>query len=446
MPASPATGSGRLRTLFADRPYRLTGLGVTAFVLLAAAQAVVVWALYASSRRAVTAVLDGQMQATATAAVAALRLAVDNGLDEGGLAEALRRIRDANHLEHALVVDPAARVLVDPGGLAVGERPSVLGVAPDRVRQALADDALVFDRPIPIGDATRQAYLPVARRGDEWGVLCLEMADPLPQVLHGLRRPFALALGGAVASAAALALALVAALRLRDQSRRRVQQVESLATAGKLAAGIAHEVKNPLGMILASAQLLERSPRLAPADRRLLGEIAEEVSRADDQLDGFLDLVREMPLKLERFDLREVVRACGELVAAQARRLRLDVAIALPEMAVTVSGDRRRIRQALVNLVLNALEATAAGGTVTVTVTQAADLATIAVADSGAGIPVALRARLFEPFLTSKPHGTGLGLSTAQRIIARHHGRLRLVATGPEGTTFAIDLPRSGPA
>jgi signal transduction histidine kinase len=343
-------------------------------------------------------------------------------------------------------VDGAARVLIDPSGLAVGERPSVLGVAPDRVREALASGRFIFERPIVIGDATRQAYLPIARQGDAWGVLCLEMADPLPQVLLGLRRPFAFALAGAAASATALALALVAALRLRDQSRRRVQQVESLATAGKLAAGIAHEVKNPLGMILASAQLLQRSPGLAPADRRLLGEIAEEVSRADDQLDGFLDLVREMPLKIARFDLREVVRACSELAQAQARRLRLGVSFALPDAEVPVAGDRRRIRQALVNLVLNALEATPAGGTVTVTVSSSAELATIAVADSGGGIPAALQARLFEPFVTSKPHGTGLGLSTARRIIARHRGSLRLVATGPAGTTFAIDLPLAGPA
>ena len=441
MSASSVSASGRLRPILSDRPYRLTGLGISAFLLLAAAQGGVVWALYASSRRAVANVLDGQMQTTAATAAAALRLAVDNGLDEAGLAEALRRIRDANHLEHALVVDAAARVVVDPSGLAVGERPSVLGVAPDRVRQAIVSGSAVFERPILIGDATRQAYLPVTRGGTLWGVLCLEMADPLPEVLFGLRRPFVLALAGVGVIAAALALALVAALRLRDHSRRRVQQVESLATAGKLAAGIAHEVKNPLGMILASAQLLERSPGLDPADRRLLGEIAEEVSRADDQLDGFLDLVREMPLKVAPFDLREVVRACAELVAAQARRLGLSVTLSVPDAPVPVSGDRRRIRQALVNLVLNALEATDAGGTVTVTVSRSADLATIAVADSGPGIPPALQARLFEPFVTSKPHGTGLGLSTARRIIARHHGQLRLVATGPGGTTFALDLP-----
>jgi two-component system, NtrC family, sensor histidine kinase HydH len=221
-----------------------------------------------------------------------------------------------------------------------------------------------------------------------------------------------------------------------------VLRSERLATAGALAASIAHEVKNPLGIILSSAQLLARSPGLSEEDRRLLIEMGEEVRRADDQVNAFLDLARDMPMKMADTDLRELASSTAELLAAQARASGAAIACDLPAEAVVVAADRRRLRQALVNVVLNAIESGAR--TVRLSLSAAGGIARLGVSDDGPGIPAELQEQVFEPFMTTKANGTGLGLATAKRIVERHGGTVPL-RTSPSGTTIAFELPMTAP-
>ncbi|MBA3847173.1 MAG: HAMP domain-containing histidine kinase, partial [Planctomycetes bacterium] len=198
-----------------------------------------------------------------------------------------------------------------------------------------------------------------------------------------------------------------------------------------------------------ATQVLARSPTLPAADRSLLREIEEEVRRADDQLNAFLDLVRDMPLKRAQCDLNELARSTIELLWAQARQSGVALAAELPAEPLTILGDRRRLRQAVINLVLNAVEACAGRGGRTVTVQvrggELPEDARLMVCDDGPGIPRNLLRHACEPFWTTKPNGTGLGLSTAQRIVERHLGRLELDSHPGLGTTVTMHLPRNAP-
>ncbi|MBA2479031.1 MAG: HAMP domain-containing histidine kinase [Planctomycetes bacterium] len=245
-----------------------------------------------------------------------------------------------------------------------------------------------------------------------------------------------------VGSTILLLVAAVFVLRSFWRSLTRLADVERLAAAGALAASIAHEIKNPMGIILSTTQLLEHSSALGRYERRLLVEIGEEVRRADDQLNAFLDLVRDMPLKRDKHDLCEIVGSTIDLLSEQARRAHVRLHARLPDHPVCILVDNRRLRQALINLALNGIEAASRGGAVCIAVDmpEGSGVACITVEDDGPGIPEKMRQKVFEPFTSTKPNGTGLGLSTARRIVERHGGHLLLRSTVGRGTTIAIEL------
>jgi len=222
---------------------------------------------------------------------------------------------------------------------------------------------------------------------------------------------------------------------LREHQARLVES-EKLAGIGRLAAGVAHEINNPLGVILGYAKLLARTADGgAAAD---LAVIEEETLRAKDIVDGLLDLARPMPAGAEAVDLRQladdVVRRLGEA------RLLEGVAVAV-EGTGTAAGDPEKLRQVLVNLVRNGAEAAGPGGRVAVRVAQGPGGVEVSVVDSGPGLDPEIRPRLFEPFFTTKPKGTGLGLAVSRAIARAHGGELAAEAAGDGGARFALRLP-----
>ncbi|HYG66121.1 MAG TPA: ATP-binding protein, partial [Anaeromyxobacteraceae bacterium] len=220
------------------------------------------------------------------------------------------------------------------------------------------------------------------------------------------------------------------------EHQARLVQSEKLAGIGRLAAGVAHEINNPLGVILGYVQLIRRR-----AEGRLaedLGVVEEEALRAKEIVEGLLDLSRPQRGGVEPVALRtltdEVVRRLGEAGHTAGVELRV-----LGEGDAT--GDPSRLRQVILNLVRNAAEAAGAGGLVTVAISERAGVAELSVTDTGRGLAPAVRERLFEPFLTTKPKGTGLGLAIS-RAIARAHGGEIAVGAAPEGgARFTLSLP-----
>jgi len=221
------------------------------------------------------------------------------------------------------------------------------------------------------------------------------------------------------------------------EHQHRLVESEKLAGIGRLAAGVAHEINNPLGVILGYSRLLrKRCDGSMAAD---LSVVEDETLRAKEIVDGLLDLSRPLPAAAEEVDLRvlsdDVVSRLGDAKLLDGVAVRVDGAASAP-------GHREKLRQVLVNLVRNAAEAAGTGGSVAVELAERDGSAEVAVEDSGPGIPPERRDRLFEPFFTTKPRGTGLGLAVSRAIARAHGGDLDAGVAREGGARFALRLPR----
>jgi signal transduction histidine kinase len=231
-------------------------------------------------------------------------------------------------------------------------------------------------------------------------------------------------------------------------SERAAFENEKLAAIGRLAAGIAHEVRNPLGVIRSSAAMVR--DHFAPGDdaHRACGFILDEIDRLDGLIASLLAFARPTALRVRPAALSEVV-ARATALAGEALRKRdgkLVQALAAPEAELAVDPDL--IAQLLLGLVTNAAEAIEPGGHVELRARVEPAAVVLAVADDGPGVPEADRGRVFEPFYTTKASGTGLGLAMAERIARAHGGELRVVpgagaGPGGRGACFELVLPQA---
>lgn len=225
--------------------------------------------------------------------------------------------------------------------------------------------------------------------------------------------------------------------------RTQLNRLDTLAALGEMAAGIAHEVRNPLNGISGFAALLERAfeqGRAGDADtRRCVERIRKGVGDVDAIITSLLMWARPERLSKTRFDLRDlVVDAVAELGVVEG------IETVLPSYAVSVDADRTKLRIVLGNLLRNAREAAGEAGRVRIGTHKDGDAPQIVVEDSGPGISAEARARLFVPFATTKPRGTGLGLAIARKLTEVHGGELALRAGSLGGARFVVILPAEG--
>lgn len=233
---------------------------------------------------------------------------------------------------------------------------------------------------------------------------------------------------------------LGATIKALEATRDELVRAEKLATVGRLAAGLAHEIGNPLASVLGYVEYLRADEPTPPAlQAQLLTRMDKELGRIRDTLRGLLDFSRPATGVPRRVDLRESVAAAEALVRYQ--QIFRDVQVKVEGEAPPVWADPGRLRQVIVNLLLNAAEAGATTVTCRVSVNGAS--ARLVVQDDGPGIAADIAERLFEPFTTTRPvgEGTGLGLAISQRIIEESGGELTLVASSQSGACFAIRLP-----
>jgi signal transduction histidine kinase len=213
----------------------------------------------------------------------------------------------------------------------------------------------------------------------------------------------------------------------------------------ELAAGLAHEVRNQLNSLQIHLGVLEQevsdlaAERAAPVVERVR-RMARAVSELDDFLTDFLRLAHPAQLLREPLDLRPLITELASFLTPEFAARGVALVTELAEGVDRASADRPQLRRALLNLVLNALQATPPGGRVTIRADRRPDAVSLTVRDTGAGVPAELRARLFEPFVSGRPGGTGLGLAIAQRAVEQHGGTIEL-DSGPAGSAFTIVLP-----
>jgi signal transduction histidine kinase len=244
---------------------------------------------------------------------------------------------------------------------------------------------------------------------------------------------------------------LVVALNhmIGEVERRHQIMVQShkLRAVGRLTAGVAHELNNPINNIMLTAAVLREDYASLSDEERLdmIKDLEDQADRSRKIVRNLLDFAREGEIEMGTLDVREIVAESIALVANQLKLSRIKAKIELPENLPPVNGDRQYLSQIFVNLALNAVDAMPRGGTLGVSADLEAEggFLGIHVSDTGSGIPDHVLQSIFDPFFTTRPtgQGTGLGLSVSLGIARRHGGDIRVTSREGEGTTFTVLLP-----
>ncbi len=238
-----------------------------------------------------------------------------------------------------------------------------------------------------------------------------------------------------------------ALLTMRDaESVRRIEnEIElsrRLAAIGRLTSGVAHEVKNPINAIVVHLELLrEKMREIDPDTRRHMDIIGREIHRLDRVVQMLVDFNRPVELRLSDFDLRRVIEDVALLASPEAAQQGVKVETQLTTAPLLVRADGDLIRQALLNVVLNGVQAMSRGGVLSIVARQQDSAAAIEVRDQGTGIPPELRDKVFNLYFTTKKTGSGIGLAMTYRVLQLHNGTLDFVTEVGKGTTFRLTLP-----
>ncbi len=225
-----------------------------------------------------------------------------------------------------------------------------------------------------------------------------------------------------------------------------LRRAEKLSTLGEMAAMLAHEIRNPLGSIRGTAEILRDDYRPGDPKYEFIEIQIKETERLNRVVEDFLRMARPLPSEMAHCRVLDELETVLMLVANDAVKRKITLHLEPVASEVIVKADGEKLRQAFLNIVINALQATANGGSLTISasvcqVEEGSNICEVRFCDDGCGISVASQARMFEPFYTTKPDGTGLGLAISRKIIEGHGGTLLIESTVGEGTTVIIRLP-----
>lgn len=234
------------------------------------------------------------------------------------------------------------------------------------------------------------------------------------------------------------------AYRRMDRLQRRTRQAERLAELGTLTGGLAHEIKNPLSTIQLNLQLLREDLPEDPGNGRILSRLTtvqKEASRLRDILDDFLRFAGKMELSRKPTDVNALLEEMVDFFHPQALAQRVQLRLRPAEGPLVVPLDEKLIKQALLNLLINALHATPQGGDIILSASRGDGGAVIDIIDTGRGIEPDALGKIFDAYYSTKKGGHGLGLAISKRIIEEHGGRIGAVSEVGKGTDFWIELP-----
>jgi signal transduction histidine kinase len=232
-------------------------------------------------------------------------------------------------------------------------------------------------------------------------------------------------------------------VRRLNATRERLRQADRLAELGTLTAGLAHEIKNPLSTVQLNLQLLEEDlgPSAPPRVANRLGTVTREAVRLRAILDDFLRFAGQLTLQPEWIDLNDLVSDLVDFLAPQAAQTRVQLRQIPYSEPIRACVDPKLIKQALLNLMLNALQLMSQGGELIVGAKVEAGRAVLSVTDTGPGIATAEQGKVFDAYFSKRRGGTGLGLAMTRRIAKEHGGDVKLVSELGKGSSFSIVLP-----
>lgn len=223
-------------------------------------------------------------------------------------------------------------------------------------------------------------------------------------------------------------------------------EAERLATLGKMIAAVSHEIKNPLGIVQSTAEILgNRLAKVAPGNEHLAAIIVEETGRLDGIVREFLDFARPKELMLKAESLNELVTRLARFMEQEFEKRNINLVQQLDQELKEIKMDGEQVYQILFNMVFNSLQAMPDGGTLTISTANLpeTDEVLLAIADTGQGMDKEKIDQIFTPFFTDKNRGTGLGLAIAKNIIDKHLGRVEVESREGEGSTFRVILPKT---
>lgn len=245
-------------------------------------------------------------------------------------------------------------------------------------------------------------------------------------------------------------LCIVRDITKRVEMEKKSRKMERMAYIGQLTASLSHEIRNPLSSVKMNLQILDKNPAFTGNDKRRLAISEREIRRLEDILAQLLDFAKPLSIEREATDLNRTVRGCVELLELKLSKQGICCEILADEALPPVPADRSKLEQLVINLLLNAIDSVAEGGTIRITTrTEPIDgtpYAVIRIRDDGGGIPEQHLPHIFEPFYTTKTVGTGLGLANVKQIVTAHQGRVRVENDPGRGAVFETLLPLGGTA
>lgn len=237
------------------------------------------------------------------------------------------------------------------------------------------------------------------------------------------------------------ALVIFSDLTARKETQRRMAQAEHLATLGELMAGVAHEVRNPLTAIRGYVQILRQQTR-DPIHQEYLSVVLKEIDSINKVIQQLLEFSRPRHSQWQQVSLNALVEETLVLVQTAGVQARVDFISELDNELSPINADRELLKQVLLNILINAVQAISARGKIRIRTWQYSDSQqAISIEDNGSGIDLSLQKKIFDPFFTTKASGTGLGLALSQRIINAHQGDIRVASLPGYGATFTLILP-----
>ncbi|NVN98710.1 MAG: sensor histidine kinase [Geobacteraceae bacterium] len=235
--------------------------------------------------------------------------------------------------------------------------------------------------------------------------------------------------------------------KLQLQSERilvveeQLRRAERLSTLGEMGAVLAHEIRNPLGSIRGTAEILKDDFPPGSAKHEFIEIQIKETERLNNVVEDFLRMARQQPLELKECSIAEELRTIFRLAENQAKTAGVRIVPAFTADGLPIKGDGEKLRQAFLNIMINAIQATPPDGSVTIALERSDSGVAITFSDSGIGIATEELEKIFEPFYTTKSDGTGLGLAITRKIIEGHGGRIDICSEKGKGTQVCIRLP-----
>jgi two-component system sensor histidine kinase HydH len=227
-------------------------------------------------------------------------------------------------------------------------------------------------------------------------------------------------------------------ITIEEQLRRS----ERLSTLGELAAVLAHEIRNPLGSIRGTAEILRDDYKPGDPKHEFIEIQIKETERLNRVVEDFLHMARPQPVDMRPCPVQEELETIALLVSNDARERQIKLVLQPPAVPVIIKADGEKLRQAFLNIAINALQATPSGGSIIIsTAVYQSAFFEIQFRDTGTGIDTETLGRIFEPFYTTKPNGTGLGLAITRKIIESHGGTMSVESDVGRGTTVTVRLP-----